>query len=218
VQVHWSTGKKHLYKVIKALYTLITRHPFSLVSVVLFTLLILQRECHHCPPCLDISDIDTSINQHIDKLWLTRTEYLPAPLPDTIIQHDTVFPDTSSALKDYASLKIYHRSLLNDSSGIISLTDSIQFNSIKGSQFSAHLFQKHTTETITHTIIQELPPKNKLFVGFTIGASYPLKPILAPQLVILTKKDHLYAIAYDPFNKAASIGLLWKISFPSGQH
>lgn len=198
----------------KVLWKIIVRHPFLLVSLVLLALLILQRECTHQPPCPG-SDTVTLVSTTTDTLIITHNHYLPPPQPDTVIHYDTIFPDTAAILADYAALRIYNRTLLNDSTAKISLTDSVQFNAIRGSQLSTQLFQQHTTETITHTIIQAAPPKNKLFVGFTIGASYPLKPIFAPQVSLLTEKDHLYSVAYDPFNKVALASMHWKLTFPS---
>lgn len=180
------------------------------VTVILFS----HLECHHKPLPI-AADTITDISVKADTISITHNHYIPAPPPDTIIHNDTIFPDTSAILADYFALKIYNRTLLNDSTGKISLLDSLQFNSIRGSQFSAVLFQKHNVERITQTVYQPQTQNAKIFAGFTLGASYPLnntKPILAPQVSILTKKDHLYSIAYDPINKAIYVNSLLKIN------
>jgi len=186
------------------------------VTVILFS----HLECHHKPLPI-AADTITDISVKADTITITHNHYIPAPPPDTIIHNDTIFPDTSAILADYFALKIYNRTLLNDSTGKISLLDSLQFNSIRGSQFSAVLFQKHTVERITHTVYQPQTQKAKIFAGLTLGASYPLnntKPILAPQVSLLTKKDHLYSVSYNLFNRSAAISILWKLSYPIRQY
>jgi hypothetical protein len=185
----------------------LTHLPY-LIILALLAVIFLQRECHHCPSC---PGSDTIITSHTDTLIITRNHYLPAPPPDTIIATNTIFPDTAAILADYSALKIYNRTLLDDSTGKITLLDSVQFNALQGSQFSAVLFPKHTVETITHTTYLPEPPKQKVFAGISVGAFYPLKPILAPQVSLLTKKDHLYSLGYDPFSRILVLNSSWKI-------
>ncbi len=185
----------------------LTHLPY-LIILVLLAVIVLQRECYHCPSC---PNSDTIITSHTDTLIITHNHFFPKPPPDTVIRTDTLFPDTSAILADYAALKIYNRTILDDSTGKISLLDSVQFNSLQGSQLSAVYFPKHTVETITRTVYKSEQPKVKIFAGFSLGVSYPFKPILAPKFSLLTKKDYLYSISYDPINKLGCISFDCKL-------
>ncbi len=188
----------------------VLKHSHWLIILILLIIIVLQQECHHCPPCLTT---DTIITTHTDTITITHNHYLPAPLPDTIINTDTIFPDTAAILADYSALKIYNRTLLDDSTGKISLLDSVQFNALQGSQLSAVYFQKQTDETITHTVYQPNPPKLKVFAGLTAGSSVNFRSILVPQLSFLTKKDHFYSFGFDPLNKSILFSNAWLIKF-----
>jgi hypothetical protein len=196
----------------KSLWKIIARQPFLIISLVLLVLLVLQRECAHNPSCPG-SDTLTTVSATTDTLIITHNHYLPLPPPDTVIHTDTLFPDTAAILADYSALKIYNRTLLDDSTAHISLVDSVQFNAIRGSQFTAVLFQKHTVETVTHTVYQPEPPRIKVFTGFMLGYSFTDIPLIAPQLSLLTRNNHLYTLGYDPFNKTFYFSNTWKIQF-----
>lgn len=194
----------------KTLWKIIARHPFLLVSMVLLVLLVLQRECAHQPSCPG-SDTLTVVSTTSDTLIITRNHYLPPPSPDTVIHTDTLFPDTAAILSDYAALKIYNRTLLDDSTGKISLLDSVQFNSLQGSQFSTVLFQKHTIETIDHTIYHPEPQKLKLYAGVSINLKYSLNYLLLPQVALLNRKGCLYSLSFNPTDKVFITSIMWNI-------
>jgi hypothetical protein len=194
----------------KTLWKIIARHPFLLVSMVLLVLLVLQRECTHQPTFPD-NDTITLVSTTTDTLIITHNHYLPPPPPDTVIHDDTIFPDTAAILADYSALKIYNRTLLDDSSGKISVLDSVQFNSLLGSQLSAVLFQKHTIETITHTVYQTKPQKLKLYAGLSISLKYPPNYLLIPQVALLNRKGCLYSLAFNPTDKVFITGIMWNI-------
>jgi len=182
-----------------------------LVIAILVVMLILQRECGIPSAIVTGNDI------------ITRT--------DTVIHHDTillkgkviytdpvetidcvyVYADTAQILADYNCLKIYKRLLWADSLAEITTFDTVYQNSMLGSHVEALFHIRDTTIIRTQYIREKEKARIKVFAGVQIGYAAPACLIAAPTLSVLTKKEHLYSISYDHFNKAFIFGLGWKI-------
>ncbi|MBE0663739.1 MAG: hypothetical protein IH597_14890 [Bacteroidales bacterium] len=182
------------------------------VILVILALLFLQRECSR-PPAVDPLP---------DTLRITKTVYndttiikeIPKPYPVEVIQiREVEIPavvDSLAIFLAYMSKNIYDRILMDDSTALIRIIDTVHQNQLWGSK----LEYKNRMPVIIHeTVIIHPPadPRFQLYVGgfvtgnqdyFGAGAAVFAK----------TKRDHLYGLGYDAMNKTGQIHMQWKIS------
>lgn len=188
--------------------------PVYILVILLLLILVLTRECGNKSGS-DNSKQDTIIN--IDTLVKHDTIRIskninPGP-PDSVVYNFTdtvIMHDYCDSLK--AMVSLYDDTLWNDSRALIKLKEYIQMNRITSRHVEAKFFPHDTL--ITRTIIlpgKVPPPRNKVFIGFQSGILIPDKVIFSPTVSLCTKKDHVYQVGYDPINKAAMFGMLWKI-------
>lgn len=182
-----------------------------ILNIVLLVIILMLREC--TPPCTECPEVDSkdSIITKVDTVFLAGDTILnPEPYAVLDIIRDTVFrtnSDTIYIVKDYQLIRSYHLPAINDSNGKIDVNVNVQFNKIASWSVSGQLFNRVIDH---HHYIRELP-QLKFFIGIQTGIIMPDKVIAAPSGVLLTKKGHLYLAGYDPFNKAALIGLYFKL-------
>ena len=118
--------------------------------------------------------------------------------------------DTAAILADWFKMRIYNRTLINDTSGCLSITDTVFKNQLQGYALQGELRALYRTKVITTTVYPTL--KNKLFVGLNLGYSIENSDMsVIPNLNLLTKKEHLYNLGYDPFGKQVYFGIGFKI-------
>ena len=131
------------------------------------------------------------------------------PKPDTII---IITPpenvDTSAVIKEYYSKNIYNRPY-SDSSISITLVDTVFENKLQKGTIEYKILRP--TQVITNIFNPIDPPKRKLFLGAELRSDTSL----SVNAYLLTKKERLYGVGYDPFNKVVSISgavriLKWK--------
>ena len=99
--------------------------------------------------------------------------------------------DTAAILNEYYSVNVYKDTLQLDSNlGYIAITDTITKNAVSGRIWNSDIKYKTIHET---TFVTE-PPKNQYFLGISGGVMQPNAVFLGPNLVMKTKKDHLYSL------------------------
>jgi len=183
--------------------------PLVIIGV-LIVLLFLQRECSN-PVVNQVNDTivisDTITRDRIVNKVKTVVKYKPITVVDCIF----VYADTAEILSDYNKLKIYKRNLWKDDVADITSFDTVYQNSLLGSHLEAKFHVRDTTIIRTQIVKEAIKPRNKVFVGLQLGYIKPDGFISAPTLHFLTKKDNMYSLGYDPFNKAYLIGMSWKI-------
>lgn len=182
-------------------------NPAFLIIILLLVIVLFQRECSR--PVAEIPKTDTitkdSIVVQVDTV--DRWHKVAAQEPDSVVYYST---DT---IHDSAAniLNIYKRKLWDDDKALITCTDSVYRNKLLGAHVDAKFFIHDTTHYITEIIRQPAPaPRNKVLIGFETGW-IPDKVILAPTIALMTKRDHLYSLSYDPLNKLATVSCMWKI-------
>lgn len=189
-----------------------------IIIITLFALLLLQRECSRQPQQQPPPDTIITTKIIYDTILITKN--IPIPHPVYIIDSFPLplppFPviDTAAIIKDFISLKIYKRTLMDDSTAFIRVTDSVTYNRL----LSAGLEYINRCPTITETtnIIHPPPPQRfQLYAGGFLSFSNTNRQ---PQLhgagaVVFTKtkKDHLYGAGYDALNKSIQLNAAWKI-------
>lgn len=183
------------------------------LNIALLLFVVLQRECYRPKPKISIrADTVEVVKYTIRHDTVKSSNSISRPYPDTVYLSYIPIVNDSTALIEYNKVKIYHRNLWDDVMAKIVLTDTIFRNNLLGFHLDAEFFRHDTTRYVTKFITTlSDPTRTKVFVGFQAGIYLPNKIIAAPTLAILTKKEHLYSLAYDPFNKAATVGILWKI-------
>jgi len=188
--------------------------PISLIlNIALLLIILLQRECGHSTKTeAPKTDTVTITRDSIRHDTLTMLKIIPMPEPDTVYLSQERVRDTLAALDDYNLVKIYDRLLWDDNYANIRLIDTLFRNALKGYRVKAEFYKHDTTRYITKIITtQPNPPRAKWFVGLQAGMILPDKAIAAPTIALLTKREHLYTLGYDPVNKAAVLGFMWKI-------
>lgn len=149
----------------------------------------------------------------------------PAPEPETIIQpyYIPAIVDTNAIIAAHFSTYYYNDTLMNDTTAIIVVMDSISRNRIIYREFAYR--NRRPTELQFNTTTTVYPPNVlKISAGFTLFASpviewsrdadvwNSIQPSIGPSIMLTNRRDNSYTITYDPFYERASISVLWKIS------
>jgi len=193
------------------LKTLFHVSSFTLV-LLLIVLLILQRECHHCPKCPEAPKPQIIVQTKVDTLYYPWLVPVPrVEFRDTGSWHQSIQPiDTAAIVREFLTKNVYHRTLVNDTNALITLTDTVFQNKLCHGYLQAQ-FYSHT-RIITQTTTITPPAHRKLFLGAEI-TMYPMDYSFAPSLLYLSKKDHVYSVSYNPFTKNIHFSTWWMISF-----
>lgn len=137
------------------------------------------------------------------------TIYYPVPYAviDTLEIHLERL-DSARIISEFMRLNKYDILALDDTNGKVNLFADVQFNKIQRVSYTASFYPK------IKTVFVPEKPRMKLFAGFKTGICLQdTGLILAPTLSLLTKKDHLYSVSYEPFRRIAEVGFEWKIRF-----
>ena len=185
--------------------------PTFVMIIALLLILLSYRECSRPSGKPLIADTIIIIHDSIHADTIQCWHNLPAPDADTVFFSQVPILNDSLALIDYNTVKIYNRPLWDDKWAKVDLTDTIWRNSLLGSRIKTKFFTHDTTFYITKIVNTPPLPRFKAFLGFETGMIWPGKMIVGPSVAVLSKRDHLYTFAYDPFNKAGSGTILWKI-------
>lgn len=162
-----------------------------------------QKKCPEQPKPVTIIQIDSfPVHDTIDKP-------IPYAVQDSgylLVYKDI---DTAAILSDYYKARDYSMVIHNDSSARLILDATVYKNSLTRAVLSGDFF----TKTIKETKFIPIPdnPHFKVFGGFQISGGKDYLG-LAPSILLETKKEHTYAVGYDPFNKMAYGSMWWKIS------
>lgn len=199
------------------IYTQSKKYWKFIPYVIIFLLVIYMRGCttsnRNVPECPEYKDSVTTIIK-TDTITITgQDHYYPAPYQTIDTFYKDVHlekEDSARIIADYAKLRKYNLPVMDDSNGKLNVFADVQFNEIQKWNYEAQFYPKTTIIEKNHYVIEK--PRTKVFVGIQAGIIIPAtKGILAPSVALITKKNHLYTLQYDPFNKAGQIGTYWKI-------
>lgn len=106
-----------------------------------------------------------------------------------------------AALNRLNTLNVYQRQLVNDSLLQVTITDSVQFNELKGGSVEYKYHQK----TIQQTVIQEVEKKQKYAILIGVSAVSSGKTMLIPSVgcqfsnsqVFLSGNNEFFTITYN---------------------
>ena len=192
------------------MYDILKRNWKLLVMLVLVMVIILQRQCKHCPDIPEpgiISHTDTITL--IDTVWQWR-DSKPVTNWDTL--EIPTFVDTAGVITEFYRKKVYNDTI-SDSNFTVLIRDTVTRNRITNRHTeTSKYFPVHYIHTIDSIFYSNECPKarNKFYVGFAVGG-WDNKFSVAPGVALNTKKDNLYLINYDVVNQVAQIHSYWKI-------
>lgn len=185
-----------------------------ILNILLLAVILILRECSPgCPDCPETKD-SVSVTNTTDTVRIPGKN-VPYPEPYETIKPIPVISyinltkeDSARIVSKYQELNKYDLAVLDDSNGKVNVLVNVQYNKIKDWTPKVEIYShKTSTETFHQPVL-----RNKVFIGFRTGMIIPENNvILAPTIVFCTKRDHLYAIDYDPFNQIAGLSVLWKI-------
>lgn len=114
------------------------------------------------------------------------------------------------ALLDYYATRYYADTLLNDSSALIALFDTVSENAIQGRRL---MFQNRQPAVIRETIITEKELRFKGYYGAAIKYNQETGQLSAEaKLNFIPKNDRVIVeVSYDPFNQTWGAGASFKI-------
>ena len=181
-----------------------------IIILVLLIVIFFQRECNQKADCPEYPEI-VSDTIH-DTVEVSVTNYIP-----NITYRDTGSVvwmyrsiDTALILSDYFTKYYYQDTLLNDTSALFIISDTITQNKIvyRNPQLTIY---PHSIRQTTY-IKQVSPPTIKLLAGLGIGRSKE-HFALSPSLMLITKKQTAYSLSYDLFIKDIYFTMYWKLRF-----
>ena len=186
-------------------------NPILILICLLLLIIVFTRECNQ--PTIEPQKTDTIIIS--DTIFRHDTIKLAGKVikSDPIETIDCVFldVDTAQILADYNRVKIYKRKLWADKLAYITTFDTVYQNSLLGSKIEV-LFRTHDTTIIRTKIVPE-KPRNKVYIGFSTALNEQMRYNIYASALFQTKREHLYAVSIDPFDRAVMVSCYWKIRF-----
>lgn len=193
--------------------------PVYLVIMVLVGIIIFQRACQYEPkPCPEQEAFDTSaFIASLPVYYKDTTVYKPKPYPvyyytDTGSTKRVEIPaniDSFAVAEAFFQTWILQDTILNDTNGLIVVSDIISKNKIQSRVVSPKIIYPHY-KFVTKTVTQACQPRFKVFVGGGLGG-WVDKFGASAKVLFQTKQDRIYGISYDPINKFAEGSIYWKI-------
>jgi hypothetical protein len=181
------------------------------IILILIALLFLQRECSRPDKVDPVPDTIRITTKVFDSILIERN--IPKPYPVEVIRTVQIPSnvDTGAILADYFAKNVYHRVLMDDTTALIELTDTVHQNQLQQGTLK---FRNRQPVTVHNTYVIHPPPdpRFQLYAGGFVSGSQE-RFGAGPALFVKTKRDHLYGIGYDALDKTAQLHMQWKISF-----
>jgi hypothetical protein len=179
------------------------------VICALLFVLFLQRECttirQDSPQVTIISHTDTLVR------YDTIREVIPQYIPEVYTLTDTVviWADTGAILADY-NRRVVYRDTVKDSAYRIVLRDVVQFNRLGRRAWDIEIYNRtNYIHTIDSVIVMERK-RNQWYASMQVMvAGNALSANMGIDLI--TKRQNLYRVGYDPFNRAVMVGMGWRL-------
>lgn len=167
-----------------------------------------------------------TISKVIDTIYVTKkqTKYIKGSdinhyiiKNNDIVKTEFVKVDTSEILTKYNEKVVYNDEfILEDSLGVVSVTDTLYQNKILGRKWDSNIKERTISEK---TYLKE-KPRNQIYIGANIHMNNNLNVhLLNSGLILKTKKDKLYQLNIglssnnitNTLEPIYGVGLYWKI-------
>jgi hypothetical protein len=172
-----------------------------LVIAALIIVILLMRSCTPTQnvdiPAPGTTKVDTTYRDIVKYetktvvIYETDTEYVKEPwmIPDS--NYAVLKQQFEDLVNLYAVKNIYKDTILVDTIGYITVTDTIQKNKMLQRKY----FHLYSIPTITITKEIPLPPKRELFLGAGVSLAYPTVPQgISTGLLFKDKKNHVFGL------------------------
>jgi hypothetical protein len=172
-----------------------------LVIAALIIVILLMRSCTPTQnvdiPAPGTTKVDTTYRDIVKYetktvvIYETDTEYVKEPwmIPDS--NYAVLKQQFEDLVNLYAVKNIYKDTILVDTIGYITVTDTIQKNKMLQRKY----FHLYSIPTITITNVVPLPPKRELFLGAGVSLAYPTVPQgISTGLLFKDKKNHVFGL------------------------
>lgn len=182
------------------------------VIIILIAVILVMRACQPttteivrpAPIKIESKSYTPKIQTESNALYIKHIESsIPDTIYDTIFIHDDGTVDSAAIIKDWLTIRNYADTLVNNDTATLIVFDQVYKNRIQNRRYSLLMHPQPVVYSEKRT---------KLFAGFGANGWTDAFGVHGT-LAILTKKDHLYSISYDPINKSVYLSLYWKISF-----
>jgi hypothetical protein len=187
-----------------------------LIIVVLLGLLVLQRECQHCPDTPSALLHTDTIRMPGDTILYPYLVQVPTPYYLDTTPHIPLQVDTAAIIASFFTPVYYQDTFVNDTSYRLVLAEIVNQNRIQDRKLWVQNLRGKEYITTTQTIYQKETPRTKVYLGVSVGRWID-QFALGGSLAINTKKDHLYSLSYDCLNNSIYINSFWKIRFGKGR-
>lgn len=175
---------------------------------VLVTLLLLNKCNGVTSPCPETTTNDTIKTKEYDSVpkYINTISYLPS---DSFIVEIPQLVDTLAILDRYFKAYVYDRFFENDSVKI-SFLDTISQNRITGSSWLKYqfLFPIANTTIVNTTLIDSTKKqRTKIMFGITAGGNKQGLQTIAPEIILITKKNYLFKLGYNILRSEVQAGI-----------
>lgn len=158
----------------------------------------------------DINVIDSIAWNIKDSLMIRDTLIVKDTLIPKYVSipiYDTIAIDTSKIVADYFRKKIYLDTLINDTSALFVLNQTVWQNKLFNTSFTfVNKLPQYRIVTKTNHVTQPVfKPR------FLLGAQFTTNSDLYLTGLYVTKYKGAYSFGYDPMNKRYSLGVYFKL-------
>lgn len=166
------------------------------VIAVVFGLLGMFLTKAFTPKCPEVTTITKHDTLKADTIFRDIPKYQP-----TFVYSDTgsfriiTKRDTILFIDDYMKYKIFDRKLLDDSTALIQLIDTLHMNGLLNGKLT-YLNRKPTVINNTYNQITN-PSSNQLYLGIGVGSDFKDVIQLKGSISLKTCKDALYSLGID---------------------
>jgi hypothetical protein len=191
--------------------------PIFIIAGLLVYLFFVQ-ECSRSlkPTILRADTVTVTITKEIP-VNIYHSKPYPVRIVDSFVKQvdsAAIRANCINTWKDFNRSRVYYIPVINDSNGVLTLHGSVQFNELQEYSITGHYNAVRTTKTITNNIVPD--KRNKVFLGATVASDLTSLSVF-PTATLLTKREHIYSIGYNPFTKTGYAGIALKISFRRDQ-
>ena len=180
----------------------------EIIIAILLAVIIIQRSCRPDAPIVEPDEVQTVTVVKVDTVVLRDTTYIPVVRYRTKIDTkvDTVF-----VIQEFYTKNFYLDTILKNAKGMVIIADTVFKNQIISRKPTITLYPE--TITTTNTITKFHPTRTKVFVGFGLHEYMGTKLGMSGNLALMTKKDHLYSVYFDPIQRSFGINIYWKLKW-----
>jgi hypothetical protein len=167
------------------------------VSFLLFAVGVLLHEKRNCP------ELQQKVEYVYDTVVIVKNNYVPVPESIEKIMYHTVPVDTAKIIEDYFSKLYYCDTLINDTTALIVVRDSLMQNRIVSRSWE---FQNRRPVQLITTLTPVVPERNKLKFGAGLAIGGNRQNFELAPGIILNKNRSTFTLSYDLYCRSLRLG------------